>query len=84
MMKGVPHISICQQLLNEKLLGNIYLKIGHLLWTISDFNLRCKLTIFFHIEQRIQVDERGVLMVDSIVLVVVDNHTINKQQLKMH
>jgi len=58
-MKGVPHISICQGLWSEKLSRNIYLKIECLPWTIIDFNMKWKLTIFFNVKQKTWVDERG-------------------------
>jgi hypothetical protein len=69
MMKGVLHISICQQLWNEKLPWNIYLKIGHLMWTLVTWVWEFEFG-FSNIKQKIWVDERGMTIVDFIVLFV--------------
>jgi hypothetical protein len=70
-MKGVPHISICQQLLSEKLLGNIYLKIGCLLRTISDLEFEMQTHCLFQYWTNNSSWWKGSTIVDSIMLVVI-------------
>jgi hypothetical protein len=77
-MKGVPHVSICQGLWNERLSINVYLKIECLLWTVNDFNMKWKLIIFFNIRQKTWVDERGSGSC-WFYCTVAHKHIINKQ-----